>query len=75
MQSKQLKAAQEFQNSIISKCWEDSEFKARLVANPIEAIETFTGNPTNFPEGKKLVGWIKVKIKMFFILTFLLNQT
>lgn len=43
-----------FQN-IISKAWEDETFKAALVANPVQAIETLTGEKVNLPEGKQLV--------------------
>ena len=53
--SKEQQAASEVMNSIISKCWEDEDFKSQLVANPAKAIESFIGKPTNIPEGRKLV--------------------
>jgi len=55
IQLTQLETAKDSHSSIISKCWEDSKFKAKLVANPIETIESFIGQPINIPEGKRLV--------------------
>jgi len=43
-----------FQN-IISKAWEDETFKAALIANPVQAIETLTGEKVHLPEGRQLV--------------------
>ncbi|WP_299674866.1 NHLP leader peptide family RiPP precursor [uncultured Dokdonia sp.] len=43
-----------FQN-IINKAWEDETFKAALVANPTQAIESLTGEKVHLPEGKQLV--------------------
>ena len=40
---------------IVQKAWEDAEFKKELLANPIAAIEKFTGKKINLPEGKTLV--------------------
>ncbi|MEW7281269.1 NHLP leader peptide family RiPP precursor [Aquimarina sp. 2201CG1-2-11] len=37
------KKAQEFLNSLITKAWEDAEFKKRLMANPKEEIQKITG--------------------------------
>lgn len=38
---------------IVNKAWEDADFKAKLVANPVAIIEEFTGRTLNLPEGKK----------------------
>jgi len=40
---------------IVQKAWEDAEFKKELVANPVAAIEKFTGKKLNLPEGKTFV--------------------
>ena len=48
-------AARKVMNELIGKCWEDESFKAKLVADPIKTIESFTGKSTNIPEGKRLV--------------------
>ena len=40
---------------IVQKAWEDSTFKEELVANPVAAIEKFTGKKMNLPEGKTIV--------------------
>ncbi|WP_299674869.1 NHLP leader peptide family RiPP precursor [uncultured Dokdonia sp.] len=41
--------------SIITKAWEDKAFKTQLLTNPKEAIEDFTGQAINLPEGKQLI--------------------
>jgi hypothetical protein len=40
---------------IVQKAWEDTAFKEELVANPVAAIEKFTGKKLNLPEGKTIV--------------------
>ena len=40
---------------IVQKAWEDADFKKELVANPVAAIEKFTGRKLNLPEGKTIV--------------------
>ena len=40
---------------IVQKAWEDASFKHELIANPVAAIEKFTGKKMNLPEGKTLV--------------------
>lgn len=47
------KKQQLFQN-VISKAWEDEDFKAALVANPAKAIEKLTGSNIKLPKGKTL---------------------
>ena len=40
---------------IISKAWEDVNFRKSLIADPITAIENLTGAKIILPEGKTLV--------------------
>nr|WP_294924924.1 NHLP leader peptide family RiPP precursor [uncultured Flavobacterium sp.] len=40
---------------IVQKAWEDAEFKKELIANPVAAIEKFTGKKLNLPAGKTFV--------------------
>lgn len=40
---------------LVSKCWEDSDFKDRLVSDPVNVIQEFTGEALSIPEGKTLV--------------------
>ncbi len=46
---------EETMKSIIAKCWEDSEFKSQLIADPEATIEAFTGKKVELPAGVKLV--------------------
>lgn len=41
--------------TVISKAWEDTEFRKELLTNPVEAIERLTGVEVIIPEGKELV--------------------
>ncbi len=41
--------------AIISKAWEDAEFKRDLLLHPKEAIERLTGAEVVLPEGKELI--------------------
>lgn len=40
---------------VVRKAWDDAEFKKELIANPLQAIENFTGKKIQLPEGKTLV--------------------
>ncbi|MCD9574948.1 NHLP leader peptide family RiPP precursor [Flavobacterium soyae] len=40
---------------VISKAWEDVNFRKSLIADPIKAIENLTGAKIVLPEGKTLV--------------------
>lgn len=40
---------------VIQKAWEDSNFKARLVADPAATLQAFIGKSFQVPPGKKLV--------------------
>lgn len=46
---------QEVVEAIISKAWEDENFRKELLAEPIKAIEKLTGVKVVLPEGKSLV--------------------
>lgn len=46
---------QEVVEAIISKSWEDENFRKELLAEPIKAIEKLTGVKVVLPEGKSLV--------------------
>ncbi len=49
------KKEEEVLRLIISKAWEDVNFRKSLIDNPITAIETLTGAKIVLPEGKTLV--------------------
>lgn len=40
---------------VITEAWENAEFKAELLVNPVAAIEKLTGRSLTLPEGKTLV--------------------
>lgn len=46
---------QEVIEVIISKAWEDINFRKELIADPVKAIEKLTGAKVVLPEGKSLV--------------------
>jgi len=46
---------QETYAQVVQKCWEDADFKQKLVSDPIGTLESFTGRSINVPEGKTLV--------------------
>lgn len=46
---------QKLYGEIVQKAWEDAQFKADLMANPVETIEKATGQKLNLPHGKTLV--------------------
>ena len=41
--------------TVISKAWEDADFRKELLASPVEAIEKLTGVEVVLPEGKELI--------------------
>jgi hypothetical protein len=51
----QTKNKEEVLRLIISKAWEDIDFRKNLIADPIVAIENLTGAKIILPEGKTLV--------------------
>jgi ABC-type bacteriocin/lantibiotic exporter with double-glycine peptidase domain len=46
---------QQVLQAIISKAWEDTNFRKALISNPIEEIEKLTGVKVELPEGRELV--------------------
>jgi hypothetical protein len=46
---------QEILQTIISKAWEDTNFRKALISNPIAEIEKLTGVKVDLPEGRELV--------------------
>ncbi|MBK6948964.1 MAG: NHLP leader peptide family RiPP precursor [Haliscomenobacter sp.] len=46
---------EEMYGKVIQKAWEDADFKARLVANPLATLQAITGKSFRIPEGKTLV--------------------
>ncbi|WP_281310184.1 NHLP leader peptide family RiPP precursor [Flavobacterium flavigenum] len=40
---------------IVQKAWDDAEFKKKLITNPVEVIENFTGKKLNLPAGKTII--------------------
>ncbi len=46
---------QEIVEAVISKAWEDTNFRKELIADPYQAIEKLTGVKVVLPEGKSLV--------------------
>jgi hypothetical protein len=49
------KKEEEVLRLILSKAWEDVNFRKNLIANPISEIENLTGAKIVLPEGKTLV--------------------
>lgn len=46
---------QQLSAQVIQRAWEDSAFKSKLMANPVEEMEKLTGHKVNLREGQKLV--------------------
>lgn len=46
---------QELMQELISRSWENENFKQRLIENPAAVIEEVTGRPVHLPEGKRIV--------------------
>lgn len=49
------KKEEEVLRLVISKAWEDSNFRKSLITDPVKAIENLTGAKIVLPEGKTLV--------------------
>jgi hypothetical protein len=52
--SKQAQGQESLKN-IITKCWEDSKFKAELIKSPVHTLEKYSGTKVDVPAGKELV--------------------
>ncbi len=48
-------SVQDVLSKVIDKAWDNPSFKQELIKNPLEAIESATGERLNIPSGKKLV--------------------
>jgi len=51
----ELTKEQKLFQKIVKSAWEDSDFKQELLARPVAAIESLTGEHIKLPEGKTLV--------------------
>lgn len=51
----EITAEQKLLGQVLQKAWENNQFKSELIANPLEAIEEFTGEKLILPQGQKLV--------------------
>lgn len=49
------KKVEEVLKQIISKAWEDLNFRKELIADPINTIQNYTGAKVILPEGKELI--------------------
>lgn len=47
--------AQELMNTLITKSWEDSNFKKQLIADPVATIEQVSGDKLVLPKGVNIV--------------------
>lgn len=46
---------QKLLQQVVSEAWENADFKSKLIANPLEAIEDLTGEKLSIPKGKTFV--------------------
>jgi len=53
--TKNQEEGQEYLQSIISKAWEDNNFKQDLIANPLAAMEKVIGKKMTLPNDKKII--------------------
>ncbi len=51
----QIEKGQELMQALVTKAWENAEFKDQLMTDPTTAIENLTGKPIELPEGKRIV--------------------
>lgn len=51
----EITAEQKLLAQVVQKAWEDDQYKSELMANPLEAIEKFTGEKIVLPQGQTLV--------------------
>ncbi len=54
MENVQTKTQELFEQVVVT-AWENSEFKSKLMANPIETLEEVSGGKVEIPNGKTLV--------------------
>ena len=46
---------QQLLQQVVTEAWENADFKKKLIADPVNAIEELTGEKLNIPEGKTFV--------------------
>jgi len=51
----ELTKEQKLFQTVVQTAWEDANFKQELIANPVKAIESLTGETLKLPEGKTIV--------------------
>lgn len=51
----EVNKVEEVLKKIISKAWEDVNFRKELIADPINTIQNYTGAKVILPEGKELI--------------------
>ncbi|CAH0336627.1 hypothetical protein FVB9288_02335 [Flavobacterium sp. CECT 9288] len=51
----ELTKNQEGLQKAVMTAWEDAEFKKELLANPVKAIESLTGEKFEIPSGKEFI--------------------
>lgn len=51
----ELRKEQEVLQSVLSKAWEDQNFRKNLLEDPVNTIESFSGVKVMLPEGKTLI--------------------
>ncbi|MCI4650685.1 TOMM propeptide domain-containing protein [Phaeodactylibacter sp.] len=52
--SKEQEKTQQFVNQLFNECWNNEDFKNRLIASPVETLEDFKGQKLS-PDMKKIV--------------------
>ncbi|MBU2974972.1 NHLP leader peptide family RiPP precursor [Zobellia sp. B3R18] len=50
-----LTEEQKLLETLISRAWEDIDFKKELIENPVKVLEQLLGRPVNLPRDKSIV--------------------
>lgn len=53
--------------TIVEKAWEDNDFKAALIENPLDAIESLIGTRLHLPEGKTLKVYDQTNVDTIYV--------
>ena len=51
----EITKSQQLLQQVVTEAWENADFKKKLLADPVNAIEELTGEKLNIPEGKTFV--------------------
>ena len=51
----EITKSQQLLQQVVTEAWENADFKKKLIADPVNAIEELTGEKLNIPEGKTFV--------------------